>query len=181
MKKLTIIVPALAIVLGGSVLFASTQVSAHGMGQAHDDLVQKIAETFGKSEEEVQAIFDANRDERRAQMETNFEARLDEAVAQGEITEAQKSLILEKHAEMEAERDTFRDEHQDLTLEERQALREEKQAEIEAWAEANSIDLNYLMGPAMGREGRGQGNGMHTGQGRMGRGQFGSQVAQPAI
>ena len=77
---------------------------------------------------------------------------LDEAVAIGELTESQKQLILDKHAEIQAEREFNHDAMEDLTNEERYARMEEHKIEIESWAEKNGISMEYLLG-GHGRKG----------------------------
>ena len=143
-------------------------------------LVQKVANRFGLNQDEVQAVFDEDRAERRAFRQQDREARqeemwqrmterLDQAVADGNISEAQKQLILEKHQEMQAECQARMENGDELTFEQRQALREQHREQMEAWAEENEIDLEYLMG-GMGMKNRGgsEGNGRRGGPGGMG-------------
>ena len=67
------------------------------------------------------------------------DARLQDAVDDGDITAAQKTLIEEKSDELEEARETQR-------------------AELEQWAEDNDIDERYLMGGGM-KGGHGGGRG----------------------
>ena len=113
-------------------------------------VISTLAERFGLSEDEVKDAFDEIRAENQAMMQTRHEERLQEAVNAGVITEEQKQLILDKQEEMRAQNQERRQEHQ---------------AEMEAWASENGIDLTamheYMGGP------RGMGQGMGEGIGRM--------------
>ncbi len=159
-NKVTLFIPALTFVLVGALLFADNMVSAQSDNSFQTSLVQKIAQRFGLNEDEVQAVFDEDRNNMRVRMEMAYEDRWSEAVVNGDITEAQKELILDKRAELEA----LRDEHHrditasDLTKEEREARMAEMQAmhdDLRAWAEENDIDLKYLMGFVVKNQGEG--------------------------
>jgi hypothetical protein len=164
-KKFIIPALALATVLGGG-FWAVSNASAWGNGQG--TMVQRIAEKFNLNKDEVQKVFDENREERQQGMRSNFEERLSEAVSKGELTEAQRNLILAKKEEMEKEREANREAHKNLSVEERKKKMEERRAEIEKWAEDNGIDVKYLMG-GMGKgggcDGGCQGQGMGFGKG----------------
>lgn len=145
-------------------------------------LVDKIAQKFNLNKDEVQKVFDQNKTDRKAEMETRYEERLAQAVKDGKLTEEQKTKILAKHKELEAkfeaERDAHKDERADFenkTEAERQALMDQRKAEmdklksdIEAWEKANNIPTGYLM---MGPGGHG-GHGGHGGFGGHGPGGF---------
>jgi hypothetical protein len=128
-------------------------------------LVQKIAQKFNLSEADVQAVVDADRAERETQMKAEREAdnekRLAEAVTKGEITEAQKQLILAKQKEIEATRESSKPaDMKNLTDDEKTAVKTKMDAQrsaLEEWAKTNGIDVKYLM---MGGHGPG---GNHNG------------------
>ena len=122
-------------------------------------LVQKIAQRFGLNESDVKVVFDEDRSERQAEMQARFADRLTQAVSNGEITEAQKQLILDKHEEMQSQRETEREQFQNMTAEERRSEREAHHQELETWAETNGIDIEYLFGGFGGPKG----SGMHGG------------------
>lgn len=148
------------ILLLGLGVFATTNVSAHGFGGGDGTLVSRLAETFGKSEDEVQAVFDSAREEKQAEAQANFETKLQEAVDNGDLTADQQALILNKHSELMAEHQADRESAAGMTREEHRAEMETHRAEIQAWADDNGIDLSWF-GP---REGQGFG-----GPKRMGR------------
>ena len=122
MNKLLLII--LAVSLLGVGLLTSTTVLAQTTTDNQNQmssLVSKLAEKFGLNQGEVQAVFDQERSQRHAQMETLFEQQLTQDVKDGKITEAQKQLIIAKRQE------------------------------LQAWASQNNIDLRYLRGGFGGR------------------------------
>ncbi len=129
-----------------------SRVSAEEM-TSYPPVVQKLAERFGLNVEEVEAVFEEERANHHAEMLTNFEDRLSEAVTNGKITEAQKQAILDKHEEMQAKMDEFRD----LTGQERKAKMDAWHTELRAWAQSQSIDLPFM------EFGRGFGKGFKEG------------------
>ena len=109
----------LASLAGAGTVSAATDTSG-------DNLVSKIARKFNLSEKDVQTVFDEDRQVHEADMQAKLSDRLQAAVDDGDITAEQKTLIENKLAAvreaMEAERDS-----------------------LESWAEAQGIDLQYLM------------------------------------
>jgi len=83
----------------------------------------------------------------QAERQGSLVLKLDESVSSGAITAEQKTLILEKHAEIRAEREGSLDAWRELTREERQAKIAERRATLEQWAEDNGIDMKYFGGP----------------------------------
>lgn len=156
-KKLIFPVIALA-VLGLGVLDVGL-ASADENNNPQTTIVQKIAEKFDLNQEEVQQVFDEVRSEHHAEREADMKAkeeeRLSQLVADGKITEEQKSLIQQKHEELRAERGAHRDSFKDLSQEERQAQMEQRKSELESWANKNGIDATYLM-PEFGERGNGR-------------------------
>lgn len=86
--------------------------------------------------------------------QAEFESRLDEAVANGELTQKQKQLILQKHEEMRSEH-VNGDDLKDLSPEDRKVKMQEKHDEMQAWAQENGIDIDVLM--SLRTKGRGEG------------------------
>jgi hypothetical protein len=152
----------------GAVAFGASSVSAQSADGAYPSIITKIAERFSLNQDEVKAVFDEERASHQAEMQQQNEEMLTAAVAAGELTEEQKQAILAKHAEMKTARDAQMESMQSLTQEERQAAmvskrseRETQRAELEAWAEAQGIDMKYsLMGGNRGHSGMG-GPGFH--------------------
>lgn len=155
MKK-QLAITALAITLAGAGLFTSGKVFAQSTPSSDpmSSIVQKIADKFGLNKSDVQAVFDQERTERQAEMEAKYETQLTQYVTEGKITEAQKQLIITKHKEMQANRQTERQTMQGKTAAERKTAMETKRTELETWASQNGIDVKYLMG-GMGMKGHG--------------------------
>jgi hypothetical protein len=163
-KKIAMVAIVFTIVgaglVGSAKVFAQTTNGTDHMST----LVQKIASTFGLKNSDVQAVFDQHRSDRQATMETAFVARLDQAVKDGSITDAQKQLILAKHKELVAKRQADMQVMAGKTVEERKAAkdankttREAERNALQEWATQNGIDVKFLMsGFAMG-DARGHG------------------------
>lgn len=161
------ILPILSLLVAGGVMFATTKAYAFGFraGNGDDVLIQKLAEAFGKSETEVEAVFEDLRLERQQQLQAQYQERLDQAVENGELTEEEKQLILNKHAELRLMHEEDWANRENMTPEEWRAQREAERDELESWAEEHNIDLKYFhlgLGRGMGM-GKGHGLMMHRG------------------
>lgn len=131
------------------VFLFSTSVLAQGAENGQNQrasLIQKLADKFGLKKEDVQSVFDQHRTEMQAAMQAKFTAQLDQYEKDGKITEAQKKLILEKHKEIQAQRQSEIQNLQNKTPEERRAAMEARRAQLEKWAQDNGIDLQYFGG-----------------------------------
>lgn len=148
---------AVALLVGGGAYSAK---AASNSGAHMSDLVQKIAQKFGLPQADVQAVFDAERQEHMQQMQVQAEQRLTDLVTAGKITQAQKDLIVAKRKELEASRQQNFDAMKDKTQAERKAAMEAQRAELEAWAKTNGIDMQYLMFKH-GKAGHRGGMGIH--------------------
>lgn len=160
MKKALYILPVTALILGATVLYTSTQASAFGRGDG--SFVSELAGKLGLSEDQVQTTFDELRADHHAQMLQNFEDRLDQAVEEGQITQEQKQLILEKHEEMHAKHQELKDNWQDLDKDEFRGLMQTHHQEMQQWAQDNDIDLSGIFPHGIAFK-RGFGQGMRHG------------------
>lgn len=141
-----LLIPILTIGLFGLIIFTASKVSAQNQQNPSTPIIQKLAQRFGLKESDVQAVFDEVRQERQQQRELQFEERLNQAVKDGNITEAQKQAILTKHKEIAEKKIKNRENWQNLSVEQRRQLRQEERKELENWANQNGIDLKYLFG-----------------------------------
>jgi len=131
------LLPLVALVASGSTIAA--QVSAH---QARPFNAEQLAEKLHIEESAIQSAFDEIKAEFKAERKeksqekvqqkqekaaTRFEEKLSKEVANGNITQNQKQLILDKRAEL-------------------QAKWEAEQASLKIWSETNDIDMRYLFG-----------------------------------
>jgi len=105
-------------------------------------IIQRLADRFGLSVEEIEEVFNEERAEHHAQMLQNFEDRLSEAVTDGSITEDQKQAILEKHEELQAKMEELRS--QNLTPEEMHEEMRSYHEELKTWTESQGIDLPFF-------------------------------------
>ncbi len=100
-------------------------------------IVAKIADRFNLNIDDVQKVFDEERDKRRAEMFARLSERLDDLVEIGKITPAQKELILDKHEEM---KDAI-DDLSGLSFEERRQKIMQLKSEFREWMEESDIDV----------------------------------------
>jgi polyhydroxyalkanoate synthesis regulator phasin len=103
--KKTLAIAAMAVALGAGSLLAVTNASADEGGST---LIDRLVERFNLDREEVQVVFDEVRSEKRAEHEAKMEERLNQAVEDGKLTEEQKNLLNQKHAENQAFRETLK-------------------------------------------------------------------------
>lgn len=165
-KKIIIPVIALSILMGAGA-YGVGNIYASENRDLKNSLVEKIAQKFNLNKDEVQKVFEEDRAERKSQMEEKFNRILDEAVNKGDLTEAQKNLILAKREELQNEKEVKMAEKKNKgekpSEEEMKAMHEKREAEKEAlekWASDNGIDLKYLMG--LGGFGRGKYKGFEN-------------------
>ena len=154
--KSKIILSIVGLALVGTVLFGAVNTFAQDTASDQNpmaSLVQKIADKFGLKKEDVQAVFDQDRQERQVQMQTRFEEQLSQDVKDGKITEDQKQLIIAKRKELEANRQTNMESMKNMTDDERKAAMEKEKQELENWAKENGIDFQYLFGGFKGHPG----------------------------
>lgn len=124
------------ITLGIIVSLAGYTMNEVSAKDNHQSIVSAIASKFNLNEDEVEAVFDAVREERQTQMQIEREERLDKAVSDGVITTEQKDLLFAKMEE-------YRGEHR------------ENREEMQAWFESEGIDhevLRNYMGPKGGHQ-----------------------------
>ena len=122
-----------------SVGVIAVQASDYGN---YPSVIEKIAERFSVSVDEVKEVIDEARQERHQEMVNRFEGRLDNLVANNQLTEVQKEALLEKMSEM---RQAF-GELKDLSPEEKKAEMQTINEEMKTWAEENDIQLGFLKG-----------------------------------
>ncbi len=110
---------ALALLLAVGVMasigyFGANVAMADSENPMHQTLISRIAEKFNLKESDVEAVFEAVRDEKHEEMKAEREKRLSQAVSDGIITEAQKVAILSKMNANVAERKGNREEMQNF-------------------------------------------------------------------
>jgi hypothetical protein len=161
MPKLSkkILIPMAAVAIVGAGAYGATQVSAASNSTGTNpqtSLIQKLADTFHVDKSKVQTVFDQNRKDNEASRETQYEARLSQAVTNGNLTSAQKDLIIAEHKKLVSENDANKAsaESSSSTRADRKAAMSAKRTEITTWAKANAIDAKWLMGGGIGHNAR---------------------------
>jgi hypothetical protein len=160
--KKTAVIAALVTMLGTGAIGIGTTMAAEntsvGIKHGMQDLVTAIATKFNLNTAEVQAVFDAQRDQMQtehkaemektqAQHEADLAAKLTQAVTDGKLTQAQADAITAKRAELKTEREAMmaeRKEQRLQTREEMEATMKTKKEALDKWAKDNNIPSEYL-------------------------------------
>lgn len=130
------------------ILGALAVVALFGTGlvfAAEDDgfppIVQKLAERFGLDAGEVNDVFVGEHEARRDSMMDRQKERLDKAVEDGKLTEAQKKELIEKLDEMHQNKSDLKGSGPQAHFE---AMGEAKE-DLRTWAEENDIELSEVL------------------------------------
>ena len=102
MKKTTVIAITGAMVLGAGLLFP-TLVSADENG---DTFIQRFAERFNVSEDEVEGVAQEMREEHRTERYENREGVVSQALEDGDLTERQGEILNAMHQIQEEKRNS---------------------------------------------------------------------------
>lgn len=121
----------LSLALSTSVVVVGLSLPQSALAAGSTSLIDRIIEKFGLNKDQVQTVVNDYRIERQTQSKQVFEDRLNQAVQNGELTEEKKKLIVDKHTQL-------------------QQQREAQQEDLEKWAVDNGIDLKYFYGRGMG-------------------------------
>ena len=176
--KKTMIVAAMVAALGAGAVGVGVTHAAPNPSEKRaafvSEIVSAIAEKFGLSEADVQAVFDeqaaarkeaqkANHEEMIANHNEKFDEMLAQAVTDGELTQSQADSIADQRDELQTYAKSLKDE----TPEARRDAMKEKLEELKAWAEENGIPMKYvrfLPPPAKGHMGGRQNGGQMNGR-----------------
>ena len=149
--------------------------AAYGPNDSFGGLVSAIAKKFNLSEGDVQGVVNEYRTQNQAQrqeeMQQRFTERLNQAVTDGKLTQAQANLIIAKKAELQANNQNL----EGKTGQERRVAMQNIMAEIKQWATDNNIPQEFCpmgFGPGKGMRGPG-------GPGGPGRGECDCQINAP--
>jgi uncharacterized membrane protein YwzB len=161
-----------AVALAGTATIGAGAIQAagpKGIGfKPMTNLVNAIATKFNLNPTDVQKVIDDQRTqmevERHTQQAADQKTRLDQAVKDGKITQAQEDLIIAKQTEIQ----TFMDSLKDKTEADRQAAIKTEMDAVQAWAKTNNIPDGMLMIGRGGAFGGPRGEGMGKGAGMMG-------------
>lgn len=143
--------------IGAGVAHAATNSSTNT--DPMSSLVDKIATKFNLNKSDVQQVFDQQRTEMQAQQDQKVKDDLAQLVKDGKLTQAQSDAITAKRAELEKTREANRTTMQSMSDTDRKAAMDKQKSELEAWANQQGIDTQYL------RYVMGHGPGGHGGPG----------------
>lgn len=188
MQKSTILTIGAATLAAGAILLP-LGVMAQNADTGTNTFITTLAEKLGISEDKLETALDETHDQMHTQREEEMQASIDEAVANGDLTQRQADLLEAMHTyreENRPEKGELADEFEGLTHEEMhdkmEELRDEReedmlaalndqglntnQEELDELHEAMQ-DLDLLPGrPGHRGPGRGMGMGMMGGFGR---------------
>ena len=133
-----------------AIAFAGSSAVLAESENGQGSLADKLATRFNLNKDEVQATLGEHRGQQRG---VKQEANLSAAVEAGKITEEQKQAIVAKQQEIVGDREAGRG----LNDEDRDAVRAEHRAAMEAWATENDVNLSELHD---GEQGQGERKGM---------------------
>lgn len=153
------ILPIAAVTLLGAGVYGVAQVSAASdQIDPQASLVQKLADKFKLDKAQVQAVFDEEHAAHQAKHEKKLEERLNQAVTDGKLTQAQKDAIVAENKKLKG----ILEEAKNGTVEERRAAMEKARTEARTWAEQNNLSPKWLM-MGMGAHHKGMGGPMKDG------------------
>jgi hypothetical protein len=173
MKKIAIISGGLGSLAIATILGVSSVGAQSSTTSMHTKLIEKIAAKFNLKQEDVQKVFDENRQEA---MKSNYDAQLklvEEAQKAGKITSEQVDLFkkLEQYRIDNApSMDQNKEDFKSLSIAERKQKMDERKA-AEAKAVGSTVEKMDALRKALRDAGVGfMGKGMHGGRGEMGPG-----------
>lgn len=165
--KRAIVTAAIVATLGASVFAAVSTTYAATMPAVNDNpvsgLVTAIATKFHLNKEDVQAVFDEQRNQIHADLEAKMATRLDQAVTDGKLTQAQADAVIAKQAEL----DTFLQSQKDVAPADRQAALKTEMEALKTWAKDNSIPPGFAFRHELGHRGLHAGRPHFGGKGPM--------------
>ncbi len=153
MNKQTVITSLTALALISSLTYGVSTSQAF-FGQSDSNILSKVAQRFGTTEEKATQVMQEIRLEKKEQLKMGFEAHLEQAVENGELTTEQQRLILEKKEQLQKECDGSGSKIQ------------QHREELVSWAQENNIDPSFLMGMGQGNGQRMMNKNKSVGQGR---------------
>lgn len=145
-SKRLIIVPIVAVGLMTVLAFTIVDSASAHASASKKNLAEAIAQNFNLEQDKVAEVMQNYQQEQVTE-------RLERAVQEGRLTEAQMYAVLEKHDEMHERMSELHD--QDLSRDDLHELRMDIHDEMLAWAQDNGIEFDVFMrvGKRMARQG----------------------------
>lgn len=132
--KKTLLMSAAATTVGVA-MFAGVASAQTPSASGEQSLADKIAQRFNLDKNEVQKVFEEDKQAHQAKRQQKLEERLNKAVEEGKITADQKTAILNKLQEFH----DYMKSLEDKTREERKELMKAKHEELRKWAEEQGL------------------------------------------
>jgi len=126
-----------SLAMGVPAAMAATNATSTGTFSA---LVTAIATKFNLNPSDVQTVVNQVHTDQQATRQATAKTKLDQAVTDGALTQAQEDLIVAKWAEEQ----TFQESLQSMTATQRQAAIRQHRTDLQDWAKTNNIPLQYL-------------------------------------
>lgn len=152
------------LIAGGLTALSVAALSTAGAGLANAQgdhgaaLVDKLAQRFNINKDDVQKVFDENRQQHQADRQKMRDDQLQQAVTAGKLTADQKTQLEAKLKDIADTRATLKDK----TPQERRDALKAKRDDLKKWASDNHLDLKTLL-PHDGKHGK-KGHKAHNGQ-----------------
>lgn len=124
-KKVTIGLASMAAVTALTIGAGSMAMAENGNNNG--TLADKIATKFNLNKDDVQAVFNEDRQAKQAERTAEMSTKLQAAVDSGKLTADQKTLLENK-------------------MKENQAARTAEMTALQDWASTNNVDMRYVMG-----------------------------------
>ncbi len=135
---------------GAGVSLTQAAANPHPGDTRMATLVQALAKKFNLNATDIQAVFDENRQAMEANRLQEAKARLEQAVKDGKLTQAQADQIVAKQQELKTVMESLKGK----TREEAEAARKTAMDNLKTWAASNNIPHEYL-NPGFGHGGPG--------------------------
>lgn len=160
-QKNVLVAGLLTTVAAGSVIGIGSVNALREGGSPHDNLIDKLSETFNLNRDQVEAVFDEHRTAITAEQKAMHERYLQSKVDDATLTAEQKTALSGKLNELHAAREEWR--NQELTPEQMKEKMTTSWEELQRWAEEQGINLAELK--LMGHDMHGM-HGAHDGHRR---------------
>jgi len=162
-KKSQVIISALFVlslmIVGGGFTYANVD-SAQNQNNPMSSIVNAVATNFNLNSSDVQTVvndvMETERSNRLMQEKINQTEKINQAVTDGEITQAQADLITAKISEIKSTREANQLSNQGLTQEERADNIQAEKESLKEWAEDNNISMEFFQNRGEGHEGPGR-------------------------
>jgi hypothetical protein len=143
--KTKLLISVLTVGVIGVAATGTTTVMAQNNG-SYQSFVAELAQKLGLDQTKVQQAFDSIKSDNQAKRQVTVQSKLDQAVKDGKLTDAQKQLILNKIQEIKSQVQTDMQNWKNMAPQQRRDQMKKRHDDITAWAKQNGIDMQYVFG-----------------------------------